>query len=118
MQYWGINGSEPSAGTVSPNEIYTVKYNDKEGALIVNNTVLSSTDFTPNKEEIIYIGHKIYQQEHSRAKFYSIKIYDKETQILVRDFIPVLDKEGTPCLYDKVEKKFYYNQGTGEFEYK
>ena len=29
---------------------------------------------------------------------------------LVRDFIPVLDKMGVPCLYDKVEDKFYYNE--------
>lgn len=36
---------------------------------------------------------------------------------LVRDFIPVLDLSGRPCLYDKVEDKFYYNKGTGEFLY-
>ncbi len=47
------------------------------------------------------------------AKIYSAKIYDNN--ILVRDFIPVLDGNGTPCMYDKVEKKFYYNAGTGQF---
>ncbi len=36
---------------------------------------------------------------------------------IVRDYIPVLDKMGVPCLYDKVEGKFYYNQGTGDFLY-
>ena len=36
---------------------------------------------------------------------------------LVRDYIPVLDKNGVPCLYEKVERKFYYNQGTGDFLY-
>lgn len=36
---------------------------------------------------------------------------------IVRDYIPVLDKMGVPCLYDKVEGKFYYNQGSGEFLY-
>lgn len=45
---------------------------------------------------------------------YSFKIYN---DTLVRDYIPVLDKDGVPCLYDKVEDKFYYNQGTGEFLY-
>lgn len=43
------------------------------------------------------------------------KIYDNDT--LVRDYIPVIDSSGRPCLYDKVEDKFYYNQGTGEFLY-
>ncbi len=43
------------------------------------------------------------------------KIYSNNK--LVRDFIPVLDEDNKPCLYDKVEKKYYYNQGTGEFLY-
>ena len=47
------------------------------------------------------------------TKIYSCKLYDND--VLVRDFIPVLDKDGTPCMYDKVEKKFYYNAGTGQF---
>ena len=43
------------------------------------------------------------------------KIYEGDT--LVRDYIPVIDSSGRPCLYDKVEDKFYYNEGTGEFLY-
>lgn len=37
---------------------------------------------------------------------------------LVLDLIPVLDSKGVPCLYDRANNKFYYNQGTGEFSYK
>lgn len=51
----------------------------------------------------------------TNIKLYSFKIYDNGT--LVRDYIPVLDYYGVPCLYDKVEDKFYYNSGTGEFLY-
>jgi hypothetical protein len=46
-------------------------------------------------------------------KIYSCKLYDNN--VLVRDFIPALDKDGTPCMYDRVEHKYYYNQGTGQF---
>lgn len=46
-------------------------------------------------------------------KIYSCKIF--ENNVLVRDFIPVLDPDGTPCMYDKVTKTFFYNQGTGDF---
>ena len=46
---------------------------------------------------------------------YDFKIYDNDT--LVRDYIPVIDSTSRPCLFDKVEKKCYYNQGTGEFLY-
>lgn len=37
--------------------------------------------------------------------------------VLIRDFIPVLDKDNVPCMYDKVTGQFFYNQGTGEFLY-
>lgn len=50
-----------------------------------------------------------------KEKVYSTKIYDNDT--LVRDYIPVIDSSSRPCLFDKVEKKCYYNQGEGEFLY-
>lgn len=48
-----------------------------------------------------------------KVKIYYFKIYDNGT--LVRDFVPVLDKDGVPCMYDLVENKYYYNAGTGDF---
>ena len=47
------------------------------------------------------------------GKIYEAKI--RENGILIRHFIPVLDKDGVPCMFDKVEAKFYYNAGTGNF---
>ncbi len=46
-------------------------------------------------------------------KLYYFQIYDDD--VLVRDFIPVVDSKGVACLYDKIEHKFYYNAGSGEF---
>ena len=46
-------------------------------------------------------------------RIYKSKIWDND--VLVRDFIPVLDENNIPCMFDKVESKFYYNQGTGDF---
>lgn len=34
---------------------------------------------------------------------------------LVRYYVPASDKDSTICLYDKVTKEYYYNQGTGVF---
>ena len=51
---------------------------------------------------------------NSRYRLYSCKIYDASGNML-RDFRPCYDPDGIACLYDKVEKKYYYNQGTGEF---
>ena len=51
----------------------------------------------------------------SHVRFYFFQIRDNST--LVRDFIPVLDPNGTPAMLDRVEPKLYYNQGTGQFSY-
>lgn len=47
------------------------------------------------------------------GKIHYYKIYDGD--ILVRDFRTAKDNTGVYCLYDEVEKRYYYNQGTGEF---
>ena len=39
----------------------------------------------------------------------------KRNGALILDLIPVLDKDGTPCMYDKVSKAYYYNSGSGNF---
>ena len=48
-------------------------------------------------------------------KFYYLKIYEGET--LVKDFIPVLDTNNNPCMYEKIGKTFHYNTGEDELTY-
>jgi hypothetical protein len=52
---------------------------------------------------------------NSTVRMHSFKMWDKG--VLVRDFIPVLDLNDVPCMYDKVTDELFYNQGTGEFAY-
>lgn len=49
------------------------------------------------------------------AKVWSYK--HRRNGVLIRDIIPVLDMNDTPCMYDKVSEELFYNQGTGEFIY-
>ena len=51
---------------------------------------------------------------NNNLRIYDYKVLSSTGEVLV-DMIPVLDQYGTPCMYDKVEKKFYYNAGTGQF---
>ena len=37
---------------------------------------------------------------------------------LIYDLIPVLDETGTPGFFDKISRKFFHNQGAGQFLYK
>ena len=49
-------------------------------------------------------------------KLYGCKIWDNNNN-LVRYFIPCLDNNNVPCLYDLITKTAYYNAGTGTFDY-
>lgn len=66
---------------------------------------------SPNRSFLLFSegGHRF----PSYANLYYTKIYDNDT--LVRDYVPVIDSTERPCLFDKVSKECYYNQGTGEF---
>ena len=92
----------------------------KHGGLIIDNIKivdLENTTSTSTKYRISLFGRIDNAsgtiQKLGSHKIYSFKIYDND--ILVRDFVPVLDGNGTPCMYDNVEHKFYYNAGTGQF---
>lgn len=61
-----------------------------------------------------------YAGGYSAAKYgiyrlHSCKIYEGDS--LIRNFIPVLDEKGVPCLYDKATKGYFYKQGNGEFAF-
>ena len=49
-----------------------------------------------------------------KGKLFYFKIY--KARVLIRDFRPVKDGAGVYCLYDEVEQRCYYNQGTGTFK--
>ena len=51
----------------------------------------------------------------SSAKLYYCQMWDDD--VLVRDYIPVLDENNVACLYDKVSETYFYNAGTGIFSY-
>ena len=51
---------------------------------------------------------------NAHSKYYSYRVWNTN-DVLIQDFIPVLDSNNVPCMFDKVEKKFYYNAGTGQF---
>lgn len=50
-------------------------------------------------------GAKVWSYKHTR------------NGVLICDFIPVLDLDDRPCMYDKVTGELFYNKGTGVFKY-
>lgn len=51
----------------------------------------------------------------SFIRIYKFQIYDNGT--LYKNFIPVLDNNGVPCMYETTSETFFYNAGTGNFVY-
>lgn len=50
------------------------------------------------------------------VRFYSFNIKDNGEELI--NLIPVLDKNGVPCMYDTVSKTCFRNKGKGTFGYK
>ena len=113
---FNYGGSNNFGASVQDNDIVELDWNQN----IVNYTINSTYDHTlilPNKSFsggnslYIFTLHRAIRQND--MKLYYFQIYDNGT--LVRDFIPVLDKEGVPCLIDRIEHKYYYNLGSCNF---
>ena len=101
-------------GTASTNRVqisWTITLNGTSA--VTGNLNKTTTDPTFFGANLIWRQDTWKLMKDSYIDFYTCKIYLNNT--LVRDFIPVLDPNGTPCLYDKVTKQFFYNQGTGQF---
>ena len=61
------------------------------------------------------LGSAINAEITGRAKIYKCNIWINGE--LEREFVPALDTNGIAGMYDRVEKKFYANAGTGQFKY-
>ena len=69
---------------------------------------------TANQSIHIFDAHTTSSGDFKfNGKLYSAQI--TEGTEIIKDFIPVVDKNGVACLYDKVSGEFYYNKGTGNF---
>ena len=107
------------AGFALPTSKSTI-YIDKNKLYINNSLVQTATETTQttchNTISIYTIRNGSTINSMSNIKVYSFKMWNENSELIL-DLIPVLDKNNTPCMYDKVSKQFFYNQGSGEFGY-
>lgn len=68
---------------------------------------------TPNTGKTMYLFYANNADRYGTFRLYSCKIYNNTE--LIRDFVPMLDKDSVVCLYDNITKTFFYNQGSGNF---
>ena len=117
------NGSAESNVGVLNDQIIICKYSadgvvkmDENGNILKTIAVATSNDFSTPHSLLIcqcWSGDDVSKNRDFMGDIYYVKIYDGDN--LVRDFVPCLDAEGVPCMYDLVGQKPYYNQGSGSF---
>ena len=103
---------------LTTDKIYTVTLSGTEmkAELEDGTTVFSKTfsvnDFTSTVTMALFrakgVGGTYFQ-----GRIYSCKHYSGDE--LIQDFVPCLDAEGVPCMFDFVSQKSFYNKGTGSF---
>ena len=100
---------EPQSSTVGK---YHIKVNDVDSSTWTynrnwnNNVNITIFGMNNNTDGDTY---------SAKCKVSQCRLWDNK--VLVRDFIPCLDLNNTPCMYDLVEGKPYYNTGAGTFLY-
>ena len=62
---------------------------------------------------IYLLGLSSNDDENFSGKIYYCKIFKDD--ILVRDYVPVLDLDNKPCLYDKITNQLYYSISGNDF---
>lgn len=85
-----------------------------DGSIVVNSANTATVNTTRNMFLFGVNGNGTFQG-YGGVRIYSCWI--EVNGVLVRDFIPVLDMNDVPCMYDKVSGGFFYNKGTGKFTY-
>ena len=114
LPYWTLHAS----GTVFRSSVEVSTYADakyKDGVFSINGNVIG------NKANTFPSGNLFLFKAPSANNVYKMNMYFfkawDNNGALVRNFIPCLDPNNTPCMFDLVEGKPYYNAGTGSFTY-
>lgn len=108
-KYYYTNNSG-SGGTWTTGA-HTLIYNDENGAIILDDTELA-TGLTLTASTNLYIGRQNYNfhPKNYEGKVYYVKITDKSTGDIVREYIPCYIRgTGEAGLYDLVSGVFYSN---------
>lgn len=92
-------------------------YNDKKGTYngLYPKKAKQQTIPTITKTIWLFISNSLQPVGKRIVRVYDFEITQDDE--LLAHYIPCLDNNNRPCMYDTISKKTFYNQGTGEFLY-
>lgn len=86
------------------------------GTVTLNsNTYSATTSAISTYSDNLYLFNNPALSRYATMYFMELKLYASDYTTLLADLIPCKDPNGTVCVYDKVKKKYLYNNGTGTF---
>lgn len=113
---FGTNGTEYQVGAMALNTLYDITYNQiGTHDFIVNDTVVKTgiANITAYDNKCLLIGGyrpDVSYTTGSDLCVYKATLTDRQTGIVLRNLIPVVDNVGQACFYDTVTKAFFYNE--------
>lgn len=107
---------------VDLSETHIVIYNNDNNEVVCDGVVKGIIpDITVQgltNKIVLFGGVESSGRVHCSAwRIHYAKFRRKDLNELVGYFVPVLESQGVPCMYDYVSKNTFYNQGTGTFLY-
>lgn len=96
-------------------QIYNIVHKIVDGDNVLSLTVDDVTKKTGIYGAYTPQPYRLFDCYGARERLYWCKLSALEQ--LKRHYIPSLDPTGTPCLYDMVTRKPFYNSGTSDFIY-
>lgn len=117
MYYYGTSQSKTFPSSLTATGEHSVDCNAGTATMDGNSVSFSTLSFSGSQPLYLFcVNYGGTANYFAKGKWKPCKIYN-ENGDLVRDYIPVLDWDDVPCMYDKVGRKLYYNAGTGTFTY-
>ena len=97
---------------------HTIVFNDALHRVFVDNEYISTftTGFSGASHTCYLFASNNNNNKaayHAKARIYWCEFTDTATGTVLRRFIPVVDENGKPAMFDEINEKLYYNLGTG-----
>lgn len=115
--YYGTNGSEYNGGNWTSG-YHLLRYNDENDLFTIDNNLIGGPyTFENNNATIKLLKRPANNRTGCDIYIYWFRLIDKDTNQVVCNLRPVLDSNQVVCFYDTVTEQYFYNSGTGVFDY-
>lgn len=118
----GLNSSSTpfNLGTISGKKLIKVQVANNKGTIWIDGIkVYDNVSFTGTYAQTYKVSLFGSNNAGTMAEMGAVKIYQFKGSSSGKSYhlVPALNWQGVPCMYDKINNKFYHNLGTGSFTY-